>query len=152
MRPMLSLVTGALAMSCAAFAPASAQSRPPGITAMPAKGWSLHTINLDSGGALVLLVGATAVGGRIAICGSGFTERSHSLLERLVPDIITDMRLRLDRTQLLQQAEDFILYPSEAEWRRAKGKAGCTLTRVAADPALLARPLTVELRTSTIYH
>jgi len=44
-----------------------------------------------------------AAGGRVAICGAGYTENTNALHRRLVPGIISDLRLRLGPTQLLQQ-------------------------------------------------
>jgi hypothetical protein len=120
-----------------------AMARP--ITAQPDKSWHGFEIKAQAGGELVVFLGTVAVNGRIAICGIGHTRRSNALFERLVPGIISDMRIVQGGRQLVLQPDDFRLYPSAEAM--AKGKAGCTLTRHAADPASLRQPLRVEART-----
>lgn len=121
--------------------PAVAQT----ITAKPDGTWIGVGLKSQGGGELVYFFGTRVVGGRIAVCGTGFTRNSHASHKRFVPGIIADLRVRLGTVQLIQQTDDMPVYDSEAEMR--KSPAGCTLTRVAADPALLRQPLTVEQRT-----
>ena len=120
-----------------------ADARP--ISAQPDRSWQGLEIKGQEGGELVLFLGTVAVNGRLAICGIGHTRRSHARFERLVPGIISDLRILQGNRQLILQPDDFRLYPSAADM--AKGKAGCTLTRHAADPATLRQPLRVEART-----
>jgi hypothetical protein len=131
------------AILLSALIAAPAEARP--ITAQPDRTWQGLEIKAQGGGELVLFLGTVAVNGRIAICGIGHTRRSHAQFERLVPGIISDLRILQGNRQLILQPDDFRLYPGAEEM--ARGKAGCTLTRHAADPAASRQPLRVEART-----
>lgn len=133
-------VLAALATMCLATPPALSQQ----VTTRPDRSWLQGTIRSQDGGELVLEVGITPVQGRIAVCGTGFTPKTHAGHQRLIPGIIADLRISLGPVQLLHQAEDFRIYATEAEMRA--GRAGCTLTRHAADPTLLQQPLRIEAR------
>jgi hypothetical protein len=114
------------------------------LTATPEASWQGVLVTSDSGGRLHYFFGTRVVDGRIAICGTGYTEKTNSLHQRLVPGIIADMRFVLGSVQLMHHADHFRFYQTAEEMR--KSPAGCTLTRVAADPALLRQPLRVEQR------
>lgn len=121
---------------------ATADARP--ATTQPDATWTGIALRSDGGGELIYFFGTRVIDGHIAICGTGFTRNSHASHRRFVPGIIADLRVRLGTVQLLQQPDNMPVYDSEAEMRKAP--AGCTLTRVAADPALLRQPLTIEPR------
>jgi hypothetical protein len=133
----------ALTFLLASLALTGAASAQP-LTARPEANWRGVEITSDNGGVLVYFVGVRVVNGRIAVCGTGFTPKTHAGHLRHVPGIIADMRITLGTTLLPHVDQDFRFYPSEAEMR--KGPAGCTLTRVAADPALLRQPLRIGPR------
>lgn len=144
--PVLRLAATALCLALFT-SPALAQK----ITVTPAANWPGIVITGEGNSEMVVFGGTTAVQGRIAICALAYTRKTFALHQQMMPEILRNIRFTVGQTQLIPQPEDIPVYASESEARKLR-KAGCTLTKHPADPALMKQPVMMELRSGTIYH